>query len=174
MFNGIVCTLLSDGEIGALLEEDGRPGRRRARAGRRCSTTEGVIYTIDGDLAEECLAELDFRERGVSLFSGWWVPPRRRAGAMRGSSSSSCRRFNFDDVTESSATILLMASRERCLQCAICGLRDSVYGICSAGGGGGGGCAHYIYHLTTRMLFAPLAFFSSRRPMINDRGMRGT
>ena len=174
MFNGIVCTLLSDGEIGALLEEDVRPGRRRARAGRRCSTTEGVIYTIDGDLAEECLAELDFRERGVSLFSGWWVPPRRRAGAMRGSSSSSCRRFNFDDVTESSATILLMASRERCLQCAICGLRDSVYGICSAGGGGGGGCAHYIYHLTTRMLFAPLAFFSSRRPMINDRGMRGT
>ena len=76
MFNGIVCTLLSDGEIGALLGEDGRPGgrRRRARARRRCSMTEGVIYTIDGDLAEECLAELDFRERGVSLF-GVVVPP---------------------------------------------------------------------------------------------------
>ncbi len=42
-----------------------------ARRMMRCrSMTEGVIYTIDPDLAEECLAELDFREKGVSRIDG--------------------------------------------------------------------------------------------------------
>ncbi len=28
--------------------------------------TEGLIYTIDEELVHDCLAELDFREKGVS------------------------------------------------------------------------------------------------------------
>ena len=29
------------------------------------SMTEGLIYTVDVDLVDDCLAELDFREKGV-------------------------------------------------------------------------------------------------------------
>ena len=87
-FNGIVCTLLSDEEVERLQydEEDtivkqeqhqqqpnrlhslqpnsstGASSKRRKEA----SMTEGLIYTIDEDLVHECLAELDFREKGVS------------------------------------------------------------------------------------------------------------
>lgn len=52
-FNGIVCTLLSDAEVGQLC-----PGAERP------STTEGLIYTVGEELVGECLAELDFREKG--------------------------------------------------------------------------------------------------------------
>ncbi len=134
-FNGVVCTLLSDGEVDGLIRDrcgsDG--GRRRdvreegietttttttktfestvelmdhgevgydvdeagrgeggeggggaQRTMRRSSMTEGVIYTIDPDLAKECLAELDFREKGVSRWMNVIMPTvvgntRRRA-----------------------------------------------------------------------------------------------
>jgi hypothetical protein len=55
-FNGIVCTLLSDEEVNDL---------HRGEKGRT-SMTEGMIYTVDEELVEDCLAELDFREKGVS------------------------------------------------------------------------------------------------------------
>lgn len=57
-FNGIVCTLLSDEEVNSM--------HRDAPKILRPSLTEGMIYTIDEDLVEDCLAELDFREKGVS------------------------------------------------------------------------------------------------------------
>ena len=53
-FNGIVCTLLSDAEAGRLY-----PGAAGS------SATEGLIYTVGAELVGECLAELDFREKGV-------------------------------------------------------------------------------------------------------------
>ena len=87
-FNGIVCTLLSDEEVERLQYDEeeiimkqeqhqhqpnrlhslqpnsstGTSSKRRKEA----SMTEGLIYTIDEDLVPACLAELDFREKGVS------------------------------------------------------------------------------------------------------------
>jgi hypothetical protein len=48
--------LLSDEEVNDL---------HRGEKGRT-SMTEGMIYTVDEELVEDCLAELDFREKGVS------------------------------------------------------------------------------------------------------------
>lgn len=58
-FNGIVCTLLSDEEIANLQSSDNSEVQEQ-----RTSMTEGLIYTVDSDLVEQCLAELDFREKG--------------------------------------------------------------------------------------------------------------
>jgi len=65
-FNGIVCTLLSDEEVGSLRLGRLHPPSTEAedRLVRRPSMTEGLIYTVDVDLVEDCLAELDFREKG--------------------------------------------------------------------------------------------------------------
>ena len=60
-FNGIVCTLLSDEEVRSLHHYDGSEC-----ALYRPSLTEGMIYTVDEELVDDCLAELDFREKGVS------------------------------------------------------------------------------------------------------------
>jgi alpha-tubulin suppressor-like RCC1 family protein len=49
-FPGIVCTLLKDSELSFSGAQDGRTG--------------GVIYWIPPDFVDECLQELDFRERG--------------------------------------------------------------------------------------------------------------
>lgn len=58
-FNGIVCTLLSDEEYAQLQSHNDAAG------GEECqSMTEGLIYTVDKDLVQDCLAELDFREKG--------------------------------------------------------------------------------------------------------------
>ncbi len=78
-FNGIVCTLLSDEEVEKLQDEEItkqqqqpsshpplQPTTTSSRR-RKVSMTEGLIYTVDEDLVQECLAELDFREKGVSL-----------------------------------------------------------------------------------------------------------
>jgi len=51
-FPGLVCTLISDDEI-AVLEGN-----------KRTHLTEGLVYNVPSDLVEECLAELDFREKG--------------------------------------------------------------------------------------------------------------
>lgn len=53
-FPGIVCTLLKDDEVEALLQS-ALPSQSR---------TEGVLYTVPPHLVEDCLAELDFREKG--------------------------------------------------------------------------------------------------------------
>jgi len=62
-FPGVVCTLLTDDEY--------RSGRIRANDDddkvdvKEESLTEGLLYEVPPDLVEECLAELDFREKGV-------------------------------------------------------------------------------------------------------------
>mmetsp|Transcript_4099 Transcript_4099/g.9095 ORF Transcript_4099/g.9095 Transcript_4099/m.9095 type:complete len:800 (+) Transcript_4099:122-2521(+) len=61
-FNGIVCTLLSDEEVYEV-HNNGRDGKKEDGI-QQPSMTEGLIYTVDADLVEECLAELDFREKG--------------------------------------------------------------------------------------------------------------
>lgn len=61
-FNGIVCTLLSDDEVWRLRNNKSEPLDNGGT--RRPSMTEGLIYTVDVDLVEDCLAELDFREKG--------------------------------------------------------------------------------------------------------------
>ncbi|EED91746.1 predicted protein [Thalassiosira pseudonana CCMP1335] len=58
-FNGIVCTLLSDEEVWEL-HHKGSHSKQTLRP----SMTEGLIYTIDKELVDDCLAELDFREKG--------------------------------------------------------------------------------------------------------------
>ena len=59
-FNGIVCTLLSDDEF-AEIQSDSNAGEHQQL---QPSMTEGLIYTVDKDLVQDCLAELDFREKG--------------------------------------------------------------------------------------------------------------
>jgi len=71
-FNGIVCTLLSDEEVwrfhhprnGDDCGEDMEEMEKMLMQSMRPSMTEGLIYTVDEDLVEHCLAELDFREKG--------------------------------------------------------------------------------------------------------------
>lgn len=53
-FPGIVCTLLRDDEVEQIVKE-----HRDAP-----TMTEGLLYTVPAELVEECLAELDFREKG--------------------------------------------------------------------------------------------------------------
>ena len=70
-FNGIVCTLLSDEEVWKLHHDDAKHDAdaisiQDEMQPRPTSMTEGLIYTVDVDLVDECLAELDFREKGVS------------------------------------------------------------------------------------------------------------
>ena len=61
-FPGIVCTLLRDEEVRQFrtLDYDEE------------TLTEGLIYEVPPELVEECLAELDFREKGVSLWIGFY------------------------------------------------------------------------------------------------------
>ena len=54
-FPGVVCTLLEDCEV------DDIKGTSSAHAP---TMTEGMIYTIPPELVEECLEEIDFREKG--------------------------------------------------------------------------------------------------------------
>jgi len=54
-FPGIVCTLLRDEEVEAITK----------RHYDAPTMTEGLLYTVPAELTEECLAELDFREKGV-------------------------------------------------------------------------------------------------------------
>jgi alpha-tubulin suppressor-like RCC1 family protein/cation transport regulator ChaC len=58
-FPGVVCTLLEDSEV------DDIKGTSASSLSQHAPTmTEGVIYTIPPELVEECLEELDFREKG--------------------------------------------------------------------------------------------------------------
>ncbi len=57
-FPGIVCTLLRESEFAMFRDTAGSE-----------SMTEGVIYSVPLELVDECLAELDFREKGVSARS---------------------------------------------------------------------------------------------------------
>ena len=72
-FNGIVCTLLSDEEVWRLhnqhQNDEGNDAEPTEDRTRQPSMTEGLVYTIDVDLVDDCLAELDFREKGVRWHS---------------------------------------------------------------------------------------------------------
>lgn len=59
-FPGIVCTILSDEEVNALRAQRDTVVEQQLHP----HLTEGVIYTIPPDQVEDCLAELDFREKG--------------------------------------------------------------------------------------------------------------
>jgi cation transport regulator ChaC len=59
-FPGIVCTLLEDKEV----HEIRKTACDDAVASDEPTMTEGVIYLIPPQLVDECLEELDFREKG--------------------------------------------------------------------------------------------------------------
>lgn len=57
-FPGLVCTLLKDEEF--------REIRKPDHDAQEETLTEGLIYTVPPELVDECLEDLDFREKGVS------------------------------------------------------------------------------------------------------------
>ena len=59
-FPGIVCTLLEDKEV----YETRKMATNEIEEINQPTMTEGIIYLIPPDLVDECLAELDFREKG--------------------------------------------------------------------------------------------------------------
>ena len=61
VFPGIVCTLLQQKEVDAILSADKTATNERSN---RHSRTEGMIYVVPPELVETCLEELDFREKG--------------------------------------------------------------------------------------------------------------
>lgn len=68
-FPGIVCTLLRDEEVRQLRDGDSSLLLVPCQGeGEESVTTEGVLYRVPPDLVEECLRELDFREKGVGAF----------------------------------------------------------------------------------------------------------
>lgn len=62
-FPGIVCTLLKDEEVKQIrpLDYD------------QATLTEGLVYEVPPELVDECLVELDFREKGVSTIFGEYI-----------------------------------------------------------------------------------------------------
>lgn len=60
-FQGLVCTLLSDEEIFNIYNDKNSDSSITSSPP---TMTEGIIYTVPPSLAGECLAELDFREKG--------------------------------------------------------------------------------------------------------------
>jgi hypothetical protein len=57
-FPGVVCTLLRDEEVAEItIRHHDAP-----------TMTEGLLYAVPAELVEECLSELDFREKGVRHF----------------------------------------------------------------------------------------------------------
>ena len=75
-FPGFVCTLLNDAEIAEIskahMDNLGKlHGLDRITdpiMDNEVSVTKGLIFTVPQELVEDCLAELDFRESGVSPF----------------------------------------------------------------------------------------------------------
>jgi alpha-tubulin suppressor-like RCC1 family protein/cation transport regulator ChaC len=63
-FNGIVCTLLSDEEVRSLKEHNANKDVTSIDPNHKSSLTEGLVYKVPKELVEECLVELDFREKG--------------------------------------------------------------------------------------------------------------
>lgn len=67
-FPGLVCTLLSDDEINSIKMTQKKQYNSKVEGSidikSEISLTEGVLYTIPCELIEQCLAELDFREKG--------------------------------------------------------------------------------------------------------------
>ena len=66
--------------------------RRKRKLMTSNSRTEGVIYAIDGELAEQCLLELDAREKGVRFVMSL-LDPLSIVSLFTCSFSHSSRRF---------------------------------------------------------------------------------
>lgn len=64
-FPGIVCTLLTEAEFQSFFQQNQQEQEEGAEA-TESPFTEGLLYTVPPALVDECLAELDFREKGVS------------------------------------------------------------------------------------------------------------
>ena len=62
-FPGIVCTLLEDGEVHQI-QKFANAATKEVGSSAEPTMTEGVIYLIPPELVQECLEELDFREKG--------------------------------------------------------------------------------------------------------------
>ena len=60
-FQGLVCTLLSDDEFQQLSNNSSHNQLGKLKSP---TMTEGVIYTVPASLVDQCLKELDFREKG--------------------------------------------------------------------------------------------------------------
>lgn len=71
-FPGIVCTLLTDHEYyqqylsNSIIESNSKNHNQQQQ---QPSMTEGLIYEVPIELVEECLQELDFREKGVRIYN---------------------------------------------------------------------------------------------------------
>ena len=76
-YPGLVCTLLSDQEVRDIRQqhyaqlhsnetEEEADDTNMLHEEDKPSLTEGMIFTVPPPLVDECLAELDFREKGVS------------------------------------------------------------------------------------------------------------
>ena len=72
-FPGLVCTLLNDGEIAEISKSHmdnlwvhDLDSSKHQLNNDEVSVTKGLIFTVPQELVEDCLAELDFREKGVS------------------------------------------------------------------------------------------------------------
>jgi cation transport regulator ChaC len=63
-FPGIVCTLLEDREVHEIRKAAKEDTVEYDEKTHEPTLTEGVIYLIPPELVDECLAELDFREKG--------------------------------------------------------------------------------------------------------------
>ena len=63
-FQGLVCTLLTDEEVSTIHRQVEGSSDDNKEKDNVTSLTEGVIYTVPPHLVDDCLAELDFREKG--------------------------------------------------------------------------------------------------------------
>jgi len=62
-FPGIVCTLLTQTEVDVILNRKNNTNDETSSNSYECHT-EGMIYIVPPELAQMCLEELDFREKG--------------------------------------------------------------------------------------------------------------
>lgn len=68
-FPGLVCTLLTEEEFRQFrTTTDGKHNKVEEEEEEEEAMTEGLIYVVPPQLVKECLAELDFREKGVCAF----------------------------------------------------------------------------------------------------------
>jgi cation transport regulator ChaC len=63
-FPGIVCTLLRDDEVPQALGQNSSDDEGNRPVVASATHTQGVLYTVPPVLVDDCLAELDFREKG--------------------------------------------------------------------------------------------------------------
>jgi cation transport regulator ChaC len=74
LFPGVVCTLLTDDEYysyrntASVSFDNQQETSKDTAINYPTSMTEGVLFEVPKELVDECLQELDFREKGVRFF----------------------------------------------------------------------------------------------------------